>query len=63
MNENVPVVFVVDDDPAIREALQSLIRSVGLSVETFASAQELELRLTSGQGASADSPGSALPET
>ena len=44
MNENVPVVFVVDDDPAIRQALQSLIRSVGLRVETFASAQEFHAR-------------------
>lgn len=30
-------VFVVDDDAAVREALVSLIRSVGLRVETFAS--------------------------
>jgi FixJ family two-component response regulator len=34
------IVFVVDDDLSVREALSSLIRSVGLSVETFASAQE-----------------------
>jgi len=34
------MVFVIDDDESIREALKSLIRSVGLSVETFASAQE-----------------------
>jgi FixJ family two-component response regulator len=34
------VVFVIDDDESIREALESLIRSVGLGVETFASAQE-----------------------
>jgi FixJ family two-component response regulator len=33
-------VFVVDDDESIRHALESLIRSVGLSVETFASAPE-----------------------
>src|SRR5256884_4021362 len=32
--------FVVDDDPAIRDALASLLRSVGLAVETFGSAQE-----------------------
>src|SRR5881396_3118492 len=44
MNKNVPVVLVVDDDPAIRQALQSLIRSVGLRVETFASAQEFHAR-------------------
>jgi hypothetical protein len=31
---------VIDDDAALREALQSLIRSVGLSVATFASARE-----------------------
>jgi len=35
-----PTVFVVDDDPSIREALNSLIRSVKLRVETFSSAQE-----------------------
>lgn len=34
------MVFVIDDDESIREALKSLIRSVGLNVETFASAQE-----------------------
>ena len=34
------MVFVIDDDESIREALKSLIRSVGLSVETFASAQD-----------------------
>jgi FixJ family two-component response regulator len=30
-----PVVFVVDDDRAIRDALQSLLRSVGFRVELF----------------------------
>jgi len=35
-----PIVFVIDDDSAIRKALASLIRSVGLHVELFASAQE-----------------------
>lgn len=33
------VVFVVDDDAAVREALDSLIRSAGLRVETFPSAR------------------------
>jgi RNA polymerase sigma factor (sigma-70 family) len=33
-------VFIVDDDAAIRRALERLIRSVGLEVETFASAKE-----------------------
>ena len=40
MTETTPIVFVVDDDPSVREALSSLIRSVGLSVKTFSSAQE-----------------------
>jgi FixJ family two-component response regulator len=35
-----PQVFVVDDDASMREALSSLIRSAGLSVETFPSARE-----------------------
>jgi FixJ family two-component response regulator len=34
-------VFVVDDDNSVRQALSSLIRSVGLEVKLFASAQEL----------------------
>jgi FixJ family two-component response regulator len=32
-------VFVVDDDASVREAVESLLRSVGLRVELFASAQ------------------------
>lgn len=40
MKEQEPVVFVIDDDRGIRDGLQSLIRSVGLRVETFASAQD-----------------------
>jgi len=41
MTSNVAeMVFVIDDDESIREALNSLIRSVGLNVATFASAQE-----------------------
>ncbi len=31
--------FVVDDDASVREAVESLLRSVGLRVELFASAQ------------------------
>jgi len=37
------IVFVVDDDLSVREALSSLIRSVGLHVEAFASAKEFLL--------------------
>ena len=35
-----PIVFVVDDDAWVREALETLIRDEGLQPETFASAQE-----------------------
>jgi FixJ family two-component response regulator len=35
-----PVVFVIDDDASVREALSSLFRSVGLRVEVFGSAHE-----------------------
>ena len=35
-----PTVFVVDDDLSVRESLKSLIDSVGLRPETFASAEE-----------------------
>lgn len=35
-----PTVFVIDDDASVREALSSLIRSVGLRVGIFPSAQE-----------------------
>jgi len=36
-----PIVFVVDDDPSMRNALTNLFRSVGLRVEVFGSAPEL----------------------
>jgi FixJ family two-component response regulator len=43
------VVFVVDDDSSLREALSSLFRSVGLQVKAFATAPEfLQMRLTDG---------------
>lgn len=35
-----PVVFVVDDDLAMREALQDLLASVGMDVRLFASTQD-----------------------
>jgi FixJ family two-component response regulator len=40
MPRNDPVVYVVDDDLSMRDALDSLIRSVGFRVQTFASAQD-----------------------
>ena len=35
-----PVVRIVDDDPEVRKSLEWLVDSVGISVETYASAQE-----------------------
>ncbi len=40
MSEADAMIFVVDDDTSMRDALQRLLRSVGLQVTTFASAQE-----------------------
>jgi FixJ family two-component response regulator len=39
-DETAPTVFVVDDDVNVRGALARLIRSLGMQVETFASARE-----------------------
>src|SRR5271168_4778481 len=33
-----PIVFVVDDDVSLREALKNLLRSIGIRVEVFGSA-------------------------
>src|ERR1700739_2559410 len=41
MSESVSQIYVVDDDVSVREAVGSLIRSAGLSVRTFATAQEM----------------------
>ncbi len=47
--EQQPVVFVIDDDPSLREGLSRLFRSVGLQVETFVSAPEfLQRKLPDG---------------
>ena len=40
INDAAPIVFVVDDDLSVREGVESLLRSVGLRVETFRTAQE-----------------------
>lgn len=37
---NGPIVFVVDDDVSVREALENLLRSLDLQVETFAAGPE-----------------------
>ena len=40
MNEDNAFVCVIDDEPLIRASLRDLLRSAGLKVQTFASAQE-----------------------
>ena len=40
MNDKIPIVFVVDDDKAVRKSLERLIKSVGLTVQAFSSALE-----------------------
>lgn len=47
----VPIVCIVDDDQAVREALGSLFRSVGLTVATFGSTADFLVR------DNADAPG------
>src|SRR5918992_657424 len=44
MSDPGPIIYVVDDEASIRDALMSLIRSVGLSVQTFGSAREFLAR-------------------
>jgi FixJ family two-component response regulator len=43
MKEPDPIVFVIDDDAMIRDGIHSLIKSIGLRVETFASAGDFML--------------------
>jgi FixJ family two-component response regulator len=43
MKEPDPIVFVIDDDALIRDGIKSLIRSIGLRAETFASAHDFTL--------------------
>ena len=40
MSDDLPVVYVVDDDPSVCTALRRLFTSVRLAVKTFGSAQE-----------------------
>ena len=40
MSKEQPVVFVIDDDASVRAGVEDLLRSVGLGVESFGSANE-----------------------
>ena len=50
MNSQAPTVFVVDDDEDVRRSLQRLLKSAGLAVRVFASAQELIEQAVKGPG-------------
>ena len=51
MEEQGPIVYIVDDDAGVRNAMDSLIRSVGLKARTFVSADEfLRAKLPSAPG-------------
>ncbi|MDR6873660.1 FixJ family two-component response regulator [Bosea sp. BE125] len=43
MSQETPTVFVIDDDPSVRDGLDSLLRSVGYAVACFASVREFSL--------------------
>src|ERR1700730_12937948 len=49
--QNVPAVFIVDDDADVRESLQELLESVGLHSQSFGTAQEF-LAVGNGDGPS-----------
>jgi FixJ family two-component response regulator len=40
LSDEQPVIFIVDDDPSMRATLSDVMRSVGLAVQTFGSAQD-----------------------
>ena len=40
MSDEQPVVFIIDDDASVRDAVTDLLRSVGLGAESFGSTQE-----------------------
>ena len=40
MTDEQPIVFIVDDDASVRDAVADLLRSVGLRAESFKSAEE-----------------------
>ena len=40
MKETKPTIFIVDDDPSVRESTELMLKSVGFNVKTFVSAQD-----------------------
>jgi RNA polymerase sigma factor (sigma-70 family) len=51
MTETKPTIFVVDDDPSVRESTKFMLEGVGFNVKTFISAQDfLNAKLQEGLG-------------
>ena len=40
MTETKPTIFIVDDDPSVRQSTELMLKSVGFNVKTFVSAQD-----------------------
>jgi RNA polymerase sigma factor (sigma-70 family) len=49
MTETKPTIFIVDDDPSVRESTKLMLESVGFNVKTFLSAQDF-LKAKAGEG-------------
>jgi len=51
VTERKPTIFIVDDDPSVRESTELMLKSVGFNVKTFVSAQDfLNARFQEGPG-------------
>jgi len=51
MPDQKPIIYIVDDDPSVRESTELLLKSVGFNVKTFVSAQDfLNANLQEGLG-------------
>lgn len=51
MTETKPTIFIVDDDPSVRESTKLMLEGAGFNVKTFASAQDfLNAKLQEGLG-------------
>jgi RNA polymerase sigma factor (sigma-70 family) len=51
MPEQKPIIYIVDDDPSVRQSTELLLKSVGFNVKTFVSAQDfLKANLQEGLG-------------